>query len=444
MKKSAENRPLCPGLPYMKKQLLIASLGISHTVLEDEVKSHDNIMASAGEVRTNFHKNIYRKPELVNKLEGHDANVNGAALIPGEDGVISTSNDRTLRVWLKRDSGQYWPSVCHQLPADGSSLHYSAMTRRVFVGLSDGKIMVRIFTKIMINIYGLTHSDRVTATEFSVTCEWVLSTSIDKYLQWHCSESGRRLGAYKLDAQCLCLAFDESAKTVFVGDYSGTITVLKLEDTECKFVSTLKGHTGSVHALSWDVLDARLFSGSFDESIICWDIGGQKGTAYDLNGHKGRVQALCYSPNTKSLFSAANDSSLVLWDMEADRQETPKWATSDTCMKCEKPFFWNIKQMWNEKTIGFRQHHCRKCGDAICDNCSKQSSTFPPMGYEYPVRMCDECAQSVTTEQKVPLAMTFDSKHKVTCVDIDERKKKLLTVGTNRIIKIWDISPILA
>jgi len=38
--------------------------------------------------------------------------------------------------------------------------------------------------------------------------------------------------------------FDESAKTVFVGDYSGTITVLKLEDTECKFVSTLKGHTG--------------------------------------------------------------------------------------------------------------------------------------------------------------------------------------------------------
>jgi len=51
-------------------------------------------MASAGEVRTNFHKNIYRKPELVNKLEGHDANVNGAALIPGEDGVISTSNDR--------------------------------------------------------------------------------------------------------------------------------------------------------------------------------------------------------------------------------------------------------------------------------------------------------------------------------------------------------------
>lgn len=38
--------------------------------------------------------------------------------------------------------------------------------------------------------------------------------------------------------------FDESSKTVFVGDYSGTITVLKLEETECKYVSSLKGHMG--------------------------------------------------------------------------------------------------------------------------------------------------------------------------------------------------------
>lgn len=38
--------------------------------------------------------------------------------------------------------------------------------------------------------------------------------------------------------------FDEASKTVFVGDNSGTITVLKLENTECKYVSCLKGHMG--------------------------------------------------------------------------------------------------------------------------------------------------------------------------------------------------------
>ena len=51
------------------------------------------------------------------------------------------------------------------------------------------------------------HSDKVTDVKFSLTCEWVLSTSIDRYFQWHCSETGRRLGAHKLTAQCLCLQY---------------------------------------------------------------------------------------------------------------------------------------------------------------------------------------------------------------------------------------------
>ena len=42
---------------------------------------------------------------------------------------------------------------------------------------------------------------------------------------------------------------------------------------------------GSVRSLAWDAESKLLFSGSFDESIIVWDIGGQKGTALELHGH---------------------------------------------------------------------------------------------------------------------------------------------------------------
>ena len=48
----------------------------------------------------------------------------------------------------------------------------------------------------------------------------------------------------------------------------------------------VNGFLGSIQSLAWDVQNAMLFSGSFDESIIAWDVGGQKGTAYDLNGHQ--------------------------------------------------------------------------------------------------------------------------------------------------------------
>ena len=57
------------------------------------------------------------KPELVHKLEGCNDEVHGAVIIPGEDGVISISADRSVRIWLLRDSGQFWPSICHYMSA---------------------------------------------------------------------------------------------------------------------------------------------------------------------------------------------------------------------------------------------------------------------------------------------------------------------------------------
>lgn len=35
--------------------------------------------------------------------------------------------------------------------------------------------------------------------------------------------------------------------------------------------------------------------------------------------------------------------------------QAPQWLDSDSCQKCEQPFFWNIKQMWDSKTLGLRQ-----------------------------------------------------------------------------------------
>ena len=50
------------------------------------------------------------------QLEGCTDEVHGAVVVPGEDTVISISQDRSVRVWLLRDSGQFWPSVCHYMP----------------------------------------------------------------------------------------------------------------------------------------------------------------------------------------------------------------------------------------------------------------------------------------------------------------------------------------
>jgi hypothetical protein len=39
--------------------------------------------------------------------------------------------------------------------------------------------------------------------------------------------------------------------------------------------------------------------------------------------------------------------------------QTSDWSDSDTCQLCRRPFFWNLKAMYEQKQIGLRQHHCR-------------------------------------------------------------------------------------
>jgi len=41
-----------------------------------------------------------------------------------------------------------------------------------------------------------------------------------------------------------CLRFDEQSNYVFVGDYSGQVSVLKINNQNFNLITTLKGHSG--------------------------------------------------------------------------------------------------------------------------------------------------------------------------------------------------------
>ncbi len=183
-----------------------------------------------------------------------------------------------------------------------------------------------------------------------------------RYFQFHCTSSGRRLGGYLCSSWCTCMVFDEGARYVFIGDYSGNITVCKLESGGShgvQYVNTLKGHSGSIQTLSWNGEKAWLFSGSFDAAVFIWDIGGRKGTVYELHGHRNKVTGVRYSSRKRALFSVSEDTQLVEWDMSVGRVESGEWAESDTCQLCNRPFFWNWRAMYEQKQVGMRQHHCR-------------------------------------------------------------------------------------
>lgn len=235
-------------------------------------------------------KPLTRKPILLQRVEGSQEVVNMAVIVPKEEGVISVSEDRTVRVWLKRDSGQYWPSIYHAMPSPCSCMSFNPETRRLSIGLDNGTISEFILSEDYNKMTPVknyqAHQSRVTMILFVLELEWVLSTGQDKQFAWHCSESGQRLGGYRTSAVASGLQFDVETRHVFIGDHSGQVTILKLEQENCTLVTTFRGHTGGVTALCWDPVQRVLFSGSSDHSVIMWDIGGRKGTAIELQGHK--------------------------------------------------------------------------------------------------------------------------------------------------------------
>jgi WD40 repeat protein len=162
--------------------------------------------------------------------------------------------------------------------------------RRLFVGMDTGGItefeVADDYNKITVTRNYVAHGSRVTQVVFSPEAQWLLSVSKDKSFLMHEVENGRRMSVFMAPAPCTAFQYDTQSKTGFVGDQSGQIHMLKLEGNNCRLMTTLKGHMSGIRSLFWDSKKQMLFSGGLDQAVVCWDIGGKRGTTYELQGHK--------------------------------------------------------------------------------------------------------------------------------------------------------------
>uniref|UniRef100_A0A183GKD9 FYVE-type domain-containing protein n=1 Tax=Heligmosomoides polygyrus TaxID=6339 RepID=A0A183GKD9_HELPZ len=305
---------------------------------------------------------------LLHKIEGHVARINDVVLLSKEEGVWTASDDRSVRLYLKRDNGQFWPSIHKIMPVAPTSLHYSEETSRLLVGLLNG----HVYEYYVADDYNsmsdpevrrwTIHAGPISGLGLALGAELVFSCSKDKSVVWHCSETGIKRGD-----SCTAMAID--LPFVFIGDHGGNVVVLRLSGDSAQMVTKLSAHTGPISSLAWNRVKEILYSGSHDSLVIMWDIGGKRGEAYELNGHSSKITSLVVAPGVARLFSADDTGKLVCWDM-------------------------SVGDTWMEKRGQLRglrqQHHCRTCGKAVCGSCCSNWTAFPKMGYELPVRICDE------------------------------------------------------
>eukprot|EP00953_Heterococcus_sp_UTEX-ZZ885_P009528 5603-Heterococcus_DN1.PRE.1 len=77
----------------------------------------------------------------------------------------------------------------------------------------------------------------------------------------------------------------------------------------------LTGHAAPVYSLTFDPSGKHLASGSFDKSILLWDVYAEGGSNYNvLRGHKNAVLQVHWSADGAYIASASADKTVGLWD----------------------------------------------------------------------------------------------------------------------------------
>ncbi|OBS73825.1 hypothetical protein A6R68_15637, partial [Neotoma lepida] len=201
----------------------------------------------------------------------------------------------TIRVWLKRDSGQYWPSIYHTMASPCSAMAYHHDSRRIFVGQDNGALMVA-------------HQNRVSAIIFSLAAEWVISTGHDKCVSWMCTRSGNMLGRHFFASWASCLQYPSDERENSFDSYS-TLLVPRVPQV----VSPAFGGTPFNGYCSREHLTIASSCGTSGE--------GKAGHFSFRATSIDRVQSLCYLQLARQLVSCSSDGGIAVWNMDVSREE---------------------------------------------------------------------------------------------------------------------------
>lgn len=171
------------------------------------------------------------------------------------------------------------------------------------------------------------HSQSVTGLAISPDGRFLASVSWDRTLRiWSVADGTSIDSVSRHDRGLLAVSFAQELASNFyylvTGGFDQRINLWSMQiDREKKIIltDTLKGHTGSIHALAIAKEQKIIASGSYDRTIKQWDLETGE-LLYSCYNELGPIYAIAVDPERETIASGGGDGSVTLWHLGSNEK----------------------------------------------------------------------------------------------------------------------------